>query len=67
MQGIVFANYQIVEQCIARTSTKTGFTVVVRLNLKQYPKGTKISEGDIDKNRISYHPEIPDLNYRIYP
>lgn len=67
MEGVVFTDYETVKNAVEQTSTKTGLTVIVRLNLKPYPKGIKTSKADIDKNRIKHHPEIPELNYRIYP
>jgi len=30
-------------------------------------KGIKFDKAEIDEKRISYHPVIPELNYRIYP
>lgn len=36
MSGVVFSDYQTVKKLIEQTSTKTGLTVVVRLNLKEY-------------------------------
>lgn len=67
MEGFVFTDYQTVKKIIEQTSTKTGLTVVVRLNLKEYEKGLKITRNDLDDKRIDYHPIIPELNYRIYP
>lgn len=67
MEGVVFTDYETVKNVIGQTSTKTGLTVIVRLNLKGYPKGIKIDKEDIDPKRIAYHPKIPELNYRIYP
>lgn len=67
MEGVVFTDYQTVKKLVQQTSTKTGLTVVVRLNLKEYLKGTKTSKSELDEKRIAYHPVIPELNYRIYP
>lgn len=67
MEGVVFSDYQTVQKLIEQTSTKTGLTVVVRLNLKEYQKGIKIDKAELDTKRIAYHPVIPELNYRIYP
>lgn len=67
MEGVVFSDYRTVEKCIAKASTKTGLTVVVRLNLKEYQIGIKTAHSQIDKKRIAFHPIIPDLNYRIWP
>jgi len=67
MEGAVFSDYQTVQKLIEQTSTKSGLTVVVRLNLKDYPKGVKINKTEVDEKRIAFHPVIPELNYRIYP
>ena len=67
MEGVVFADYDTVTKLIEQTSTKTGLTVVVRLNLKEYKTGIKIDKKDVDEKRIAFHPVIPNLNYRIYP
>lgn len=67
MEGVVLTDYKTVKRMIEQTSTKTGLTVVVRLNLRNYQKGIKVDKDDIDKKRIAHHPEIPELNYRIYP
>lgn len=67
IEGVVFTDYQTVQKLIEQTSTKTGLTVIVRLNLKEYPVGLKIDKTDIDNSKIVFHPDIPELNYRIYP
>ena len=67
MQGIVLSDYATVQKLIRQTSTKTGLSVVVRLNLKQYETGVKIDKAEINENKIARHPQLPELNYRIYP
>jgi hypothetical protein len=67
MEGVVFSDYQTVQKLIEQTSTKTGLTVVVRLNTKEYQTAIKIDKNQLDINRIAHHPSIPELNYRIYP
>lgn len=67
MEGVVFTDYETVQKLITQTSTKTGLTVVVRLNLKEYQKGIKVTKSDLDEERIVFHPKIPELNYRIFP
>jgi len=67
MEGVVLSDYHTVEKLIKQTSTKTGLSVVVRLNLKEYQKGIKFDKADIDIKRIVNHPDIPELNYRIFP
>ena len=67
MEGVIFSDYQTVKTLIEQTSTKTGLTVVVRLNLKEYKTGIKIDKKEVDEKKIAFHPVIPNLNYRIYP
>jgi hypothetical protein len=65
MSGTVFSDYNIIKTLIEQTQTKTGLTVVVRLNLNKYEIGAKIDKGLIDDKRILRHPQIPELNYKI--
>lgn len=67
MEGVIFDSYETVQNCIGQTATLTGLTVVVRLNLKNYPTGIKIDKSHIDQSRIAYHSQVAELNYRIYP
>jgi hypothetical protein len=67
MKGVMFDKYQTVKELIEKTYTKQGLTVIVRLNLKDYPKGLKCDKIRIDEKRIFRHPEIKELNYRIFP
>jgi hypothetical protein len=67
MQGVLFSDYFTIQRCMAQTATKTGLTVVVRLNLKLYLAGITIDKSQIDQSRITYHSQLPELNYRIYP
>ncbi len=67
MSGVVFSDYKTVQKLIEQTSTKTGLTVIVRLNLKLYETGVTIDKALIDEKGISYHHTLPELNYRIYP
>lgn len=67
MQGVVLSDYETVQKLIGQTATRTGLTVVVRLNLGLYQKGIKVDKEKMDKSKIAHHPEIPELSYRIYP
>ena len=67
MEGVVFSDYQTVQRVMSQTTTKTGLSVVVRLNLKVYEKGVKALKIQTDETAISYHKDIPEFNYRIYP
>jgi Rhodopirellula transposase DDE domain len=65
MQGVVFSDYNIVKELIAKTKTKTQLKVNVRLNLKDYPTGEKIDKKDIDFSKIQFNQFIPELSYRF--
>jgi hypothetical protein len=65
MSGQMFKNYQFVKTLIEKTSTETGLDVIVRINLKEYKTGIKTDKSEVDFNRIQFHPNIPELNYRI--
>ena len=67
MSGIVFSSYQTVKDCIEATTTTTGLSVIVRLNLKHYELGIKVDKDVKNDKRIQYHPQIANLNYRINP
>jgi hypothetical protein len=65
MEGVVFTDYQTVQKIIEQTSTKTGLSVIARLNLKNYSTGVKVQKAELNEKRIFHHPVIPELNYRI--
>ena len=65
MKGVVFSNYDIVQELIGKTSTQTGLSVIVRLNLKTYQKGIPVDKSTIDSKRIFFNQHIPELSYRI--
>ena len=67
MQGTIFTSYEVVKEVIQKTTTITGLTVVVRLNLKNYPTKIKTTKDEVDQNRLKFHQKIPQLNYRILP
>jgi Rhodopirellula transposase DDE domain len=65
IQGTLFTDYKTVKQLFENTATDTGLKVNVRLNLKIYNTGNKIDPQLIDKNRIQFNKQIPQLSYRI--
>jgi len=65
MQGVIFTDYNIVKELIAKTKTTTGLKVFVRLNIKEYPTGIKTDKSEIDFSRIQFNDKIPKLSYRI--
>ena len=52
MAGFVLDSYEIVKERIQQTTTRTGRTVVVRIQLKQYPTGLTIDRNVQHHSRI---------------
>jgi Rhodopirellula transposase DDE domain len=65
MKGVVFSDYNIVKELIAKTTTVNNLKVFVRLNLKDYPTGGKVDKLDIDFSKIHFNHIIPELSYRF--
>lgn len=65
MSGQMFKDYEFVKMLIEKTSTKTGLSVFVRLNLNQYLTGTKTDKSEVDYDRIETNESIQKLNYKI--
>ena len=65
MQGIVLSDYELVKKLIAKTKTKEGLKVIVRLNLKKYCIGIRTPKEEVDYEKISFNPESPKLCCRI--
>jgi hypothetical protein len=40
---------------------------LIENGIKEYSTGLKTIKTQLDEKRISYHPNIPELNYRFYP
>lgn len=65
IQGVIFSNYELVKQMIAKTSTTKGLTVEVRINTKKYSIGLKTNKEEVDFDRVQFNQNIPHLSYRI--
>lgn len=62
-QGVVFDNYEIVKELAESTTTKTGLTVKVKINEKEYTTGKKASEDFLKNMQIEFDENIPKWNY----
>jgi Rhodopirellula transposase DDE domain len=67
ISGKLFVNYQQVKELFEKTSTKTGLSVTVRLNLVEYDIGLKIGADQVQAERILSHPDLPQFSYTILP
>jgi hypothetical protein len=56
-----------VVELIAATTTKTGLTVRCELDTRSYPKGIKVSDGEMAAINIERNVFHPEWNYTISP
>ena len=56
-----------VKRLMEKTATKTGLSVEVRINAKNYPLKQPSLAAEIDPKRILRHPTLPKLSYTILP
>jgi len=66
-KGKPLVSFETMIKLISGTKTKKGLMVVSRLDEKEYTKGIKILDGEIDKLQIEYHSLHPKWNYSISP
>lgn len=63
----ILTDLEQVKELMQKTRTKTGLTVQVRLNQKDYPLKQPSFEEEVDKKRLLRHPTLPKLSYTILP
>jgi hypothetical protein len=56
-----------VKRLMEKTATKTGLSVEVRINSKDYPLKQPSKAEEVDEKRILRHPTLPKLSYTILP
>jgi len=66
-RGRPLTDYRTVVNLIASTTTKTGLTVKVRLDRKQYKAGIKVPIDEIKKLNLHPHQFHGEWNYTILP
>ncbi|MCX9073866.1 MAG: ISAzo13 family transposase [Candidatus Methanoperedens sp.] len=66
-KGKPLVSYETIIKLISGTKTKKGLTVASRLDEKEYTKGVKILDEEMEKLQIEYHSLHPKWNYSISP
>ncbi len=66
-KGKPLVSFETMIKLISGTKTKKGLTVASRLDEKEYTKGIKILDEEMDKLQIEYHSLHPKWNYSISP
>jgi len=62
-QGVVFNSYDIVKELAEKTTTKTGLSVIVNFNDKEYKTGKKASSEFLEQMPVEFDDFIPKWNY----
>jgi len=64
-KGEPLVNYETVVNLIGGTRTKTGLRIRARLDRRQYEKGVKITDEQLDRVNLKPHKTHPQWNYTI--
>ena len=67
LKGVILKNYDIVEELIEATTTKTGLTVTANLIKKAYETGRKYAKNFKETMRIKFDEKLGKWNYRAIP
>ncbi len=65
--GTPLRSYDLMLNYIRSTTTRQGLKVDAILNEKQYEKGIKISDEQINQINLEKHDVLPQWNYTIAP
>jgi hypothetical protein len=60
-------SYRVIVELIAATTTKAGLAVRCELDSTQYPKGTVVSNREMDALNITRNAFHGEWNYTIHP
>ena len=63
----ILTDLEQVKKLMEKTATKTGLSVEVRINDKDYPLKQPSKAEEIVEKRILRHPTLPKLSYTILP
>jgi len=67
LKGVILKSYDIVNELIEATSTKTGLTVTASIIKKVYETGRKYAENFKETMRIKFDEKLGKWNYRAIP
>lgn len=66
-KGKPLVNYETIINLISSTTTKKGLIVVARLDEREYEKGRKFTEKEMERLNLKTHTLHPKWNYTITP
>ena len=66
-KGLPLINYETIINLIGATRTRAGLKVKAVLDRKEYEKGIKVSDQELEAVRLRRHKFHPEWNYTILP
>jgi hypothetical protein len=66
-KGKPLVSYDTIIDLISATATKSGLTVIARLDERDYSKGKEFTENDMERLSLQSHKTFPKWNYTITP
>lgn len=66
-QGMPLESYEVIVNLIGRTKTRTGLEVHAWLDEREYAKGRKVTDAELDEVVIKRHAFHGEWNYEIHP
>ena len=66
-KGLPLINYETIINLIGATRTCAGLKVKAVLDRKEYEKGIKVSDQELEAVRLRRHKFHPEWNYTILP
>lgn len=67
IDNVILTDLQQVKELMLKTATSQGLRVEVRINEQFYPTKQPSNPNDIIKDRILFHPHLPNFSYTILP
>jgi hypothetical protein len=64
-KGEPLVSFETVVNLIGGTHTKTGLHIKAKLDPREYKKGLKITDEQMDSMNIEPHKTLPNWNYTI--
>lgn len=66
-RGKPLTNHEVIINLIAGTTTRTGLEVYAQLDERNYPKGIKVTDTELNAVNLIGHDFHPEWNYTINP
>lgn len=66
-QGVIFTSVDVVQELMAKATTKTGLEVSVNILNKEYATGRKVAADFKEQMGIIFDADLPQWNYRLPP